>query len=78
MKKKNPFNNLNKWIKKNRKVLFVSTNIIVYFLSQREDIIKAYDLIILFEIMAIMEALYIIFNIFKKFIEGFVSVNFII
>lgn len=78
MKKKNPLNNLNKWIKKNRKFLFVTTNIIVYFLSQREDLIKAYDLFILFEIMAIMEALYILFNIFKKFIETFLSISAII
>lgn len=74
MKKKNPFSNFHKWVKKNRKLLFVSTNIIIYFLSQREDLIRAYDLFILFEIMAILEALYVLFNIFKRFMETFLSV----
>jgi hypothetical protein len=62
------------WIKQNRKLLFFSTNIIVYLLSQREDFVKAYDLFILFELLAILEALNILFNIFKKFIENFIAV----
>jgi hypothetical protein len=44
-------------------------------LSQREDLVKAYGLILLFELMATLEALYIVFNIFKKFIESFVAVT---
>jgi len=75
MKKKNPFSNFQQLVKKNRTFLLISTHIIVYFLSQREDLLKAYDLFILFEIMAILEALYIIFNIFKKFLETFLSVT---
>lgn len=74
MKKKRPLSDFRIWIKNNRRIIFVSTNIIIYFLSQREEFIRAYDLFILFEILAILEALNILFNIFKKFLESFVAV----
>jgi hypothetical protein len=40
--------------------------------------LRACDLITVFEIMAILEALHIFFNVLKKFIETFISVGIVV
>lgn len=78
MKKKNEKQNLVckiiLWLKKNSLSIFFILNTIIFFSSKREDLYAACQLLILCELMAFLEALYIIANIIKKFIEHLLQV----
>jgi hypothetical protein len=54
-------------IKKKKVSLIIAFNGVIFVLSQKEDLIKAYDLFLLLEFVAILEALKIILKIAKQF-----------
>lgn len=51
----------------NRNKAFVIINAIVFFLSEREDFIKAFDLLMAFSIIPFLEGIYIISCIMQKY-----------
>lgn len=62
------------WLKKNSLSVFFILNTIIFFSSRREDLSVAWQLLMLCELMAFLEAIYIIANIFKKFVEHLLQV----
>lgn len=59
----------------NRNKAFIAINAIVFFLSEREDFIKAFDLLMTFSIIPFLEGIYIVSCIIQKYFVKFLSIE---